>query len=106
MSQSWRATERAVSLAMDIPIQYQTFLPFPSSLGARSFFFNSLSSFFKAGPSFQRREKGVLSFLKNFQAFFACFSLALSRPTIMWSKYFVLLISSTILGKALPSSSE
>ena len=34
------------------------------------------------------------------------FSFALSRPTIMWSKYFVLLISSTILGKALPSSSE
>ena len=34
MSQSWRATERAVSLAIDIPRQYQIFLPLPNSLGA------------------------------------------------------------------------
>jgi len=54
-----------------MPIQYQTFLPLPSSLGARLFFFNSLSSFFRLGPSFQRIEKGDFNFLKNFQAFLA-----------------------------------
>ena len=42
-----RATERAVSLAIDIPMQYQTFLPLPSSLGERSFFFNSWVKLFK-----------------------------------------------------------
>ena len=106
ISQSCKATDRALSLAIHMPIQYQTFLPLPSSLGARLFFFNSWSNFFKPGPSFHRIEKGDFNFLKNFQAFFACASFALSNPIIMWSKYFVLLISSTIFGKAVPSNSE
>ena len=83
ISQSCKATELACPLAIAIPIQYQTFLPLPSSFGDKSFLLSSLSNFNKLGPSFHNKVKGVLSLLKKLHAFIAWSLFARSKPTII-----------------------